>query len=177
MGVILNIRLAGIEKHSLVNGPGVRYVVFTQGCLHHCPGCHNPETWDSKKGEDYPIEFLLKDILSNRYLDGVTFSGGDPLIQSKALLPICQELKKQGLNIWCYTGYLYEDILQGKASQDAIDLLPFIDVLVDGPFILALLSKDCLYRGSANQRLIDVQKSLKENKVVLVDTSKLDYGL
>lgn len=171
------IKLAGIERHSAVNGPGVRYVVFTQGCPHHCPQCQNPETWNPEGGKEYPLETLLNDILATNYIDGVTLSGGDPFVQSEALTVLCQELKKKGLNIWSYTGYTYDELIRGDAGPYALELLKNLDVLVDGPFVISLLSKECLFRGSTNQRLIDVPRSLREGKAVDVDTKSFNFGL
>ena len=170
----MKIKISGIERHSLVNGPGVRYVLFTQGCPHACPGCQNPETWDIQKGKLYETSTVISDILATKYLDGVTFSGGDPLFQPEAIKEIAMELKRHGLNIWCYTGYTYEEILNGP-SQARRDVLPYLDVLVDGRFVLSLKSENCLYRGSTNQRLIDVPSSLREGKCV--EITKLNYGL
>ncbi len=171
----MKINIAGIERHSFVNGPGTRYVIFVQGCPHHCKGCQNPDTWDSRKGTTYDTENIILDILSTKFLDGVTFSGGDPLFQAEACAEIAERLKKEGINIWCYTGWTFETILAGKVSSSALRLLQSIDVLIDGPFVEALRSDDCLYRGSTNQRLIDVRKSLEENRVR--EVSSVAYGL
>ena len=103
-----NVRLAGVERHSSVNGPGVRYVVFFQGCPHHCKGCQNPETWAEDKGHLLAISSLIEDIKKTKYLDGITFSGGDPLYQAEALIEIIKGLKETGLSFWCYKGWTYE---------------------------------------------------------------------
>ena len=171
------VRLAGIKRHSLVNGPGVRYVVFFQGCPHACPGCQNPETWDPSKGNPVDVNALTKDILSDHYKDGVTLSGGDPLLQGEGLLELVKNLKAAGTNIWCYTGWTYEEVVNGKAGPYSKEALSYLDVLVDGPFVLKLLSRDCLFRGSTNQRLIDVPKSLALGRAVEVDSSSFDFGL
>lgn len=165
----MKIYISGIERHSAVNGPGVRYVVFTQGCPHACPGCQNPETWDIHKGKLYDVKTVIDDILSTKYLDGVTFSGGDPLYQPQAIKEIAAALKEKGINIWCYTGWTYEELQSDARLAEAKQVLPYLDVLVDGPFILSLRSEDTLFRGSSNQRLIDVPKSLKEGKAVEVE--------
>lgn len=170
-----NVRLAGVERHSSVNGPGVRYVVFFQGCPHHCKGCQNPETWSNDQGHLLPISSLMEDIRKTKYLDGITFSGGDPLYQAKALIEICKELKDRGLSLWCYTGWTYEDIRNLKAGEEAKEALSYLDVLVDGPFIREKKSAECLFRGSTNQRLIDLKKSLLSKSVV--EVSSFDYGL
>lgn len=170
-----NVRLAGVERHSSVNGPGVRYVVFFQGCPHHCKGCQNPETWAEDKGHLLAISALIEDIKKTKYLDGITFSGGDPLYQAEALLEVIKGLKETGLSFWCYTGWTYEEIRDGKAGEAAKEALSYLDVLVDGPFIREKKSTSCLFRGSTNQRLIDLKKSVLSKSVV--EISSFDYGL
>lgn len=157
---MLSVKIAGAKRHSSVNGPGVRYVLFMQGCSHQCPGCQNPETHDIEAGEEMTVQEVIDDILSTRYLDGLTLSGGDPLLQPKASLEIAKNAKETGLNVWLYTGWTFEQIMAGKAGREAKEVLSFIDVLVDGPFVEALRSEDVLWRGSTNQHLVDVQKSL-----------------
>lgn len=154
------IRLHGILKHSLVNGPGVRRVLFLQGCLHHCPGCQNPETHDINGGTLCRTDAILDDILTDRNLDGITLSGGDPLLQPEACTEIAKTCTQHGLSVWIYTGYQFEDIYAGKLGEAAQKVLCYTDVLVDGLFNEALKSEDCLWRGSTNQRLIDVPASL-----------------
>ena len=171
----MKLRIAGIERHSSVNGPGVRYVLFTQGCLHYCKGCQNPSTWPMDQGKEVTAEDIIHDILSTKYIDGVTLSGGDPLYQAKAMVEIAKALKEKNINLWCYTGFLYEEVLSGIPSKEAKELLSYIDVLIDGPFIQSLYSENCLYRGSTNQRLIDVKESLATGKIVLA--TSFDYGL
>ena len=167
--------LAGYERHSSVNGPGVRYVIFFQGCTHHCSKCQNPDTWNIEHGKVYNTQDIIDDILKTKYIDGVTFSGGDPFYQPDALKEIASKLKEKNINIWCYTGWTYEDILNGKAGADSLEVLSYLDVLIDGPFIYSLLSTECIFRGSSNQRLIDVKKSLEAKKVV--EVTSFDYGL
>ena len=154
------VRIAGQKRHSSVNGPGVRYVLFMQGCKHHCAGCQNPETHDLTGGFEMTVKEVVDDILHTRYLDGVTLSGGDPLAQPEATKEIARNLKEAGMNIWLYTGYTWEQIMEGKAGETAKEVLSYIDVLVDGPFIESLLTEDAIWRGSSNQRLIDVQERL-----------------
>lgn len=154
------IQMHGMLRHSLVNGPGIRCVLFLQGCTHHCPGCQNPETHDIHGGTPCSIQAILNDILTDRNLDGVTLSGGDPLLQPKACTEITKACKQHGLSVWVYTGYLFEDVYTEKLSKDAANLLQYIDVLVDGLFDEALKSETCLWCGSTNQRLIDVPASL-----------------
>ena len=166
--MIATARIAGMVKHSSVDGPGVRFTVFFQGCPHHCPGCHNPETWDPAGGEEISFEDLIQEINNTRYLDGITLSGGDPLMQPSAVIAAADAAPAKGLTVWCYSGWTFEEILEGKAGNTAIEALNHIDVLVDGPFRLELLSKECIYRGSSNQRLIDVPASLSAGKALEV---------
>ena len=163
------IRMHGMLRHSLVNGPGIRCVLFLQGCTHHCPGCQNPETHDIHGGTPCSTQAILNDILTDRNLDGVTLSGGDPLLQPKACTEIAKACKQHGLSVWVYTGYLFEDIYTEKLGKDVSNLLQYIDVLVDGLFDESLKSEDCLWRGSTNQRLIDVPASLSnQGKPILL---------
>lgn len=162
------IRIAGYIKHSMVNGPGVRFVLFTQGCPHFCHGCQNPETWDMEGGEVWDTEDLVRLVRETGYLDGFTFSGGDPLAQSGSCLLVAQALREENINLWLYTGYTFEEVCAGAAGEDAVTLLRYIDVLVDGRFEEGLKATEgnCLYRGSTNQRLIDVQESLRRGETV-----------
>lgn len=160
------IRIAGIQRDSIVDGPGIRYVIFTQGCPHHCPGCHNPETHDFVGGEAREIVELIEEIRSQRLLGGVTFSGGEPFCQPEALVPIAEAVKEMGKHLMIYTGYLYED-LQKRREASVQRLLELADVLVDGPFILAERNLTLPYRGSENQRVIDLVQSRIRGKIVL----------
>ncbi|MCQ2062478.1 MAG: anaerobic ribonucleoside-triphosphate reductase activating protein [Fibrobacter sp.] len=162
------LRIAGIEPESFVDGPGIRLTVFTQGCHHNCPGCQNPQTHDFNGGHFIEIEEILEMIDENPLLDGVTFSGGDPMDQAAALLPLAREIKERGMNLVIFTGYTYEYLQQHwNENTDFLELLSFADMLVDGPFIMAKRSMDVKFRGSYNQRLIDVQQSLSAGHVVL----------
>lgn len=162
----MKVRTAGAVRHSSVNGPGVRYVLFFQGCPHHCRACQNPETWDPRAGRETDTDAVIADILAVRYLDGVTLSGGDPLAQPEAAAIIAQACRAAGLSVWAYTGWTWEDILAGRAGR-AAEVLPHLDVLVDGPFLLAKKDGTALWRGSSNQRLIDVPASLAAGRPVL----------
>ncbi len=162
----MRLRISGIVQDSIVDGPGLRYSIFTQGCPHHCEGCHNPQTHPYKGGKKISIRKIKKDILANPLLQGVTLSGGDPFVQAKALLPIAKFIKERGLELACYTGYLFE-MLNSESIPFAKELLSYIDILIDGKFILSQKSLDLKFKGSRNQRTIDVQASLKEGKVVL----------
>lgn len=160
------LKISGIVHDSIVDGPGLRYSIFTQGCPHHCEGCHNPQTHSYKGGKRIFLRTIKKDLASNPLLQGVTLSGGDPFVQAKALLPLAKYIKEEGLELACYTGYLFEQLVSGSVPY-AKELLSYIDILIDGKFVLSQKSLDCKFKGSKNQRTIDVQASLKEGKVVL----------
>lgn len=164
------IRIAGIVEESVVDGPGIRYVVFTQGCKHNCPGCHNPETHSFNGGEEKSIEEIISEIKENPLLTGVTFSGGEPFEQAEELAKLAVEIKKLGLDILVYSGYTFEKIMRlSKQRRGWAHLLQLTDILIDGPFIISKRSLDLKFRGSSNQRIIDVQKSLKEGRVVVTE--------
>lgn len=164
----MRVRIAGYKKHTLVNGPGVRFVLFMQGCPHHCPGCQNPETWNPAGGQETDTEEIIRLIRDTKFLDGITLSGGDPLYQPEAAALIAKAAKEDGLSVWCYTGWTMEQILAGALPATVTEeLLPQVDVLVDGPFIQSRLSQDCIYRGSDNQRLLDARETLRTGKAVL----------
>lgn len=167
----MKIRLAvpDIQTDSIVDGEGIRSVIWTQGCPHNCLGCHNPETHSIKRGKLVDIEKLFNKIDKLKGQDGITFSGGDPMMQPAECAILAKYCQDKGLNVWCYTGYLYEELLELSKDVPAIlDFLKQIDVLIDGKFILSEKSFDVVFRGSKNQRIIDVKKSLKNNKTVLV---------
>lgn len=168
----MKIRLATLElqRDSIVDGEGIRSVLWTQGCSHHCPGCHNPETHSFQEGFLVDVDDVKKKIDGLEGQDGITFSGGDPMEQAEACLELAKYCKNKGLNVWCYTGYTFEELLLKTEFFPKIgEFLKYIDVLVDGRFVLSEKSYDVIFRGSKNQRLIDVPKSLKKNKVVLVE--------
>ena len=165
------IRLAAdLQTDSIVDGPGLRAVLWTQGCSHHCKGCQNPQTWDFDGGGLVPIKEVLAAIDELKYHTGLTLSGGDPLYQVKECLEIIKYARKKGLNIWVYTGFTWEEIMKmSKKDKIYLEFLKYVDVLVDGRFILEERDLSLLFRGSRNQRLIDVPKSLKEDKIILLD--------
>lgn len=168
----MKIRLAVdyLQSDSIVDGEGIRAVIWTQGCSHNCPGCHNPNTHSFEDGYLLDIEEVKEMIDDLEGQDGVTFSGGDPFYQPEACAFLAKYIKKRGLNVWCYTGFLYETLIElSKRNSKIMDFLKEIDILVDGPFLLEKKSYDAIFRGSTNQRIIDVKNSLKEKKVVLVD--------
>ena len=160
------LRIAGTVKDSIVDGPGLRYVIFTQGCPHHCPGCHNPQTHDFQGGQDADVDKILDEIFNNPILSGVTFSGGEPFCQAEALVPIAEILKERGKHLMIYTGYLLEQ-LQKMENEAVKRLLELADIIVDGPFILEQRNLTLSYRGSENQRVIDMIKTRNAGEVVL----------
>ncbi|MGN0674965.1 MAG: anaerobic ribonucleoside-triphosphate reductase activating protein [Oscillospiraceae bacterium] len=161
------IRIAGTVNDSIVDGPGIRLTIFTQGCPHHCEGCHNPQTHDFSGGELVTLESLLEKAKTNPLLDGVTFSGGEPFCQAKQLYELGAEIKKLGMNVVTYTGYLYEYLLEHASAENYYkELLSVTDYLVDGPFELDKRNILLRFKGSSNQRIINVKKSLSEKKVV-----------
>lgn len=163
----MKIRIAGTVNDSIVDGPGLRYVVFVQGCQHHCPGCHNPETWDFDGGKEVNTHDLGQEMAKNPLLSGLTLSGGEPFDQPEASMQLAIQARMHGKNVWCYTGYTWEELAKNPIRREWNNLLYFIDVLVDGPFIQEQKSLELDYRGSRNQRLIDVKKSLDKGEVVL----------
>ena len=160
----MKIRVIKIVDGTSVDGPGLRTSIYFAGCTHHCHGCHNPQSWDPEAGEETDIEDILARIEYNDF--DVTFSGGDPLFQINEITELAKRIKSAGKNIWCYTGYKFEDIIANtKLSQ----ILPYIDVLVDSPFKLDLRDISLRFKGSSNQRIIDVKKSTKDNIVLWQD--------
>lgn len=161
------VRLSGIAYESLVNGPGIRRVFFAQGCNHNCKGCFNQDTHDFNGGEERDVDELIYDVLNNPILTGITFSGGDPLEQADKFAYMAEKFKENNLNIWSYTGYKFEDILENKDEKIGWnELLNNIDVLVDGKFELDKKEDGLKFRGSSNQRIIDVKETLKQGKIV-----------
>lgn len=170
----MKIRLAAyLQPDSIVDGEGIRTVIWTQGCPHNCLGCHNPETHDIKGGALVELEEVYKIIDELEGQDGITFSGGDPFMQPKECSEIAKYAKEKKLNVWSYTGYTFEHLLTlSEKKPEIIDFLKEIDVLVDGKFELSKKSYNCIFRGSSNQRIIDVKESLKKKKVVLLEKYK-----
>lgn len=163
----MKIRLAAeLQPDSIVDGVGVRTVLWTQGCPHHCKGCHNPSTHDFQGGALVDVETVIEELRKIKNQDGITLSGGDPVCQSEACYEIAKAAHQMGLNVWCYTGFTYDAMLKDPKQRK---LLSEIDVLVDGKFILEERSLDLYFRGSRNQRIIDVSRSLLEDRVVLIE--------
>ena len=162
----MDIRIFGIEGDSIVDCPGIRLAVFTQGCIHNCKGCHNPESHDPNGGRVYDTEKIIQLAAANPLYDGVTLTGGDPFYQPVPCAEIAEGVKKLGLNVWTFTGYTWEQILDSK-NEDFIRLLRATDVLIDGRFELDKRSLELNFKGSTNQRTIDVKKSFEKGEIVL----------
>lgn len=162
------MRIAGTIQESIVDGPGLRFTLFTQGCPHNCEGCHNPETHDPNGGSEMGTDEIIKKLLANPLTDGITFSGGEPFAQSGDCAAIAKAAKENSLNVWAYSGYTFEALLEkSESDEDIREFLSHIDVLVDGPFVLTQRSLSIPWRGSRNQRVIDVKKSLEAGETVL----------
>lgn len=166
----MKIRVAGIEKESVVDGPGLRFVIFTQGCPHHCAGCHNPGTWDFDAGQETDTEEILSQVRETGLIRGGTISGGEPFEQAAACALLAEGIKAMGLDIVTYTGYTFEE-LQARASgePDVRRLLEATDLLVDGPYLEEERDWELPFRGSRNQRLILARESLAAGRAVLKD--------
>lgn len=163
---MVTISILDIVEDTTVDGPGFRTTVYCAGCPNRCPGCHNPQSWDIANGHEVAVEDILKVILADPFAD-VTFSGGDPMFQPVGFAALAKAVKEQsGKNIWCYTGYLFEELLENIQQRE---LLKYIDVLVDGRFVEVLKDESLRFRGSSNQRIIDVPASLASGKTVLLD--------
>ena len=164
------IKIAGIVKESIVDGPGIRLVIFTQGCVHNCIGCHNPETHSFSNGYYMDIEKIVEMVRSDPLLDGITLSGGEPFHQGKSCAILAKKVKKMGLNIVTYTGYTFEDLMKEiDINSGWKELLFETDILIDGKFDIEKKSLLLKFRGSENQRIIDVKSSLEKNKVIIAN--------
>ncbi|MHC1758387.1 MAG: anaerobic ribonucleoside-triphosphate reductase activating protein [Negativicutes bacterium] len=161
------LRLAGIVNESVVDGPGLRMVVFVQGCPHHCPGCHNPNSHDSGGGYESSTDVVIAALPDGKLVRGVTLSGGEPFAQAAALGVVAEAAKNRGLSVVTYTGYRFERLAEmGQQTPAILKLLELTDILVDGLFEQERRDLGLAFRGSANQRLIDVPASLKSGQVV-----------
>ena len=160
-----SIKIAGTVNDSIVDGEGYRYAIFVQGCPHHCIGCHNPQTHDFTGGTETDTTILLKEIKANPLLSGVTFSGGEPFCQPKPLAELAKQVKADGLDIWVYSGYTL-DQLEAMHNEDVNALLDLTDVLIDGRFVLEERDLTLTFRGSRNQRVIDMNLTRQEGHIV-----------
>ncbi len=156
----ITLRLSGIVSESVVDGVGFRMAIFTQGCKHNCKGCQNPQTHALDGGEVTDLKFVLEEIEKDPLLDGVTLSGGEPFLQAKPLAELCRQVRARGLDVWCYSGYTYEELCAlAEKDADVRELLDGIDVLIDGRFVLEKLDLKLKFRGSSNQRILDMKKT------------------
>lgn len=178
------MRISGIVEESIVDGEGWRGAIFFQGCLHHCVGCQNEHTWNINGGKEISLNELEEAVdsivESNPLIDGITLTGGDPFFQADEIIALCDYIKNtKHLNLWVYTGFTFERFLEYKndntsnnkysikVTESMIKLLDYIDVLVDGPFILEKRTLDGYFAGSSNQRVIDVKKTMQSGKITL----------
>ncbi len=170
------MRIAGILHESVVDGPGVRFVVFSQGCPHHCPGCHNPDTWNPGGGEERTVRELLREIhKAPGCVKGITLSGGEPFGQSAEMAELAARVHRQGFDVVTYTGYTYEKLQEmAREDESVARLLAETDILVDGPFIEAQKDIALRFRGSANQRVIDMKASRGQGTVILLPDESAD---
>ena len=161
---MMMMRILDIVEDTMVDGPGFRTSIYCAGCRHQCPGCHNPQSWAFDQGREMTVRELMRIIVADPYTRGVTFSGGDPMYQAAAFAELARQIhRRTQKDVWCYTGFTFESLIQ----DDQRELLAEVDVLVDGPFVQSLHDPDLLFRGSSNQRLIDVQASMYSGKTVL----------
>lgn len=158
------ISVLDIIEDTMVDGPGFRTTIYCAGCPNACLGCHNPQSWDITAGHEMSTEDIMKIIKADPYAN-VTFSGGDPMFQPEGFAELAEAIRKEtNKTIWCFSGFTYEHLIKDKRQRKLLEL---VDVLVDGPFVKALRDEDLVFRGSSNQRIINVKKSLEEGKIVL----------
>ena len=175
----MKIRLAAdLQTDSIVDGKGLRTVIWTQGCSHNCKGCHNPSTHSFEDGDLVDLEEVISSLENLEGQDGITFSGGDPMFQPKPCAILAKKAQELEMNVWVYTGFKYEELISSK-NKDIMAFLNYIDVLVDGKFDIEKRDLSLEFRGSSNQRIINVKESLEKNKVVLLqlsDKKENNYG-
>ena len=165
------IRIAGTVNDSITDGPGLRFVVFVQGCKKRCIGCHNPSSHDFNSGYDISIDDIIKMVEANPLLSGITISGGEPFEQAENLVLLAKSIKAMNLEVAIYTGYTFEELISSN-DENILNLLKYTDILVDGPFEKEKRDYSAKFKGSSNQRIIDVKESLKQNTVVLNETER-----
>ncbi|MCL2383301.1 MAG: anaerobic ribonucleoside-triphosphate reductase activating protein [Oscillospiraceae bacterium] len=170
----MNIRLAdNLQVDSIVDGEGIRTVLWTQGCKHNCAGCHNPGAHSFDGGFSADIDDIKRELLHLEGQDGITLSGGDPFFQVEACLEVAEFCRNHSINVWCYTGFTFEELFKmSKSNSQILELLNCINVLVDGKFVERQRDWSLLFRGSKNQRVLDVKESLRQRKAVQVDKYK-----
>jgi anaerobic ribonucleoside-triphosphate reductase activating protein len=164
----MKLTIAGVVRESIVDGKGIRYTVFTQGCPHHCPGCHNPQTWPFTGGQEKEVEEIFQDFQKDPILKGITFSGGEPFCQPEPLTELARMVHGMGKDVTVFTGWTYEQLLE-KNDAAVNGLLQEADVLIDGPFLQEEKNLELTFRGSENQRVIDLKKTRQQGQVVLLE--------
>ena len=168
------LRICGIIRESIVDGPGFRFVVFVQGCPHHCPGCHNPQSHDPKGGSLCEASRIIEEFQKDPILKGITLSGGEPMEQAAELIPVAKAVLDMGKDVVIFSGYTFEELLEkGKTEPEVLELLACASLLIDGRFIQAQRDLTLRFRGSRNQRLIDVPRSLKEGRAIVLSEDKV----
>ncbi len=166
----MKIKLAGLVSDSIVDGPGFRFTIFTQGCPHRCKGCHNPQTHDFDTGRYADCDKIIEKIKQNKMITGVTFSGGEPFCQPEPCAYMARLLKEAGYHLMAYSGYTFEQLLEMSQKDDNVnEFLSLLDILIDGPFILEERSLELSFKGSRNQRTVDVKESIKQGRAVEVE--------
>ncbi|NLE23909.1 MAG: anaerobic ribonucleoside-triphosphate reductase activating protein [Clostridiaceae bacterium] len=164
------MRVAGIVSDSITDGPGLRLTLFVQGCERNCQGCHNQSYLPMDGGNLYTTQEIMDIIRRNPILSGVTFSGGEPMLQAEALLPLARMIKEAGFDLAIYTGYTFEELID-NGNTSVLELLSLADTLIDGPFILAKKSLKLSFRGSTNQRILNLRDSMKQGIAVVEQSS------
>ena len=165
------MRLAGIMHESVVDGPGVRFVVFAQGCLRACPGCHNPDTWDPMGGQETTVRAVIRELRRTpESVKGLTISGGEPFLQPEEMAELAARAHEMGLNVTVYTGYVLDELVEmAESNQDVARLLNQADILVDGPYVQALKNIQLRFRGSENQKVYDLKASRETGSLVIIE--------
>ena len=164
------MRIAGLVQDSIVDGPGLRFSVFAQGCRSGCDGCHNPDTWDLNGGTEMPVDDIISEMLKNPLTDGLTITGGEPFLQAEECAKLAAAARERGLNVWVFSGFTFGELLaKAKLEPPVKTLLELTNVLVDGPFVIAERTLMLKWRGSRNQRLLDMPNSLASGEAVGIE--------